>query len=222
MGNQNFWDNISTAPSHPRLFFKESDIPALREKSKVSPCGTLWERILRRCENSDDIVSLSLAYLITDDVSFADRAKASIWRILGEPKEWDDPEFLAVNQRLMPVAIGYDWLYDYLTQEERFEIRQVAMKKGVEFTYNAAMQYPWWSNWSRCNWGLVIYSAAGVASLAFLGEEEGISDYAKFFSDKLQMWLAEGGEDGGWGESLSYYSYAWHPVHRRSEKCQRR
>ena len=31
----------------------------------------------------------------------------------------------------------------------------------------------------------------------------------KFFADKLQMWLAEGGEDGGWGEGLSYYSYAW-------------
>jgi hypothetical protein len=96
-----------------------------------------------------------------------------------------------------------------LTQEERAEIRQIAIKKGVEYTYNAARQHPWWSNWSRCNWGLVIYSAAGVASLAFLGEEEGASEYVEFFSNKLQMWLAEGGEDGGWGESLSYYSYAW-------------
>jgi len=209
MGDQSFWDNISTVPSHPRLFFRESDITALREKSETSPCKALWERILRRCENSDDIVSLSLAYLITDDVSFADRAKASIRKILDDPKEWDDPEFLSVHNRLMPVAVGYDWLYDYLTQEERAEIRRITMKKGVEFTYNAARQYPWWSNWSRCNWGLVIYSAAGVASLAFLEEEEGTSDYIKFFSDKLQMWLAEGGEDGGWGEGVSYYSYAW-------------
>jgi hypothetical protein len=209
MGDQSFWDSISTLPSHPRLFFNESDIPDLREKSKVPPCRAIWERILRRCENSDDIISLSLAYLMTDDVSFADRAKASIRKILDDPKEWDDPQFLTVDHKLMPVAIGYDWLYNYLTQEERTEIRQIAMKKGVEYTYNAARQHPWWSNWSRCNWALVIYGAAGVASLAFLGEEEGTPDYVKFFSDKLQIWLAEGGEDGGWGEGLSYYSYAW-------------
>ena len=142
MGDQSFWDNISTVPSHPRLFFKESDIPALREKSKVPPCKSLWERILKRCENSNDITSLSLAYLITEDVTFADRAKTSIWKILNEQKSWDDPEFLAVDHRLMPVAIGYDWLYNYLTQEERAEIRGIAIEKGVEFTYNAARQYP--------------------------------------------------------------------------------
>ena len=209
MSDQSFWDDISTVPSHPRLFFKESDISSLREKSKMVSCRGSWESILRRCEHSDDISSLSLAYLITGDVRFADRAKASIWKILEDPKQWDDPQFLTVNQKLMPVVIGYDWLYGYLTQEERAEIRQVAIEKGVQLTYNAARQHPWWANWSRCNWGLVIYSAAGLASLAFLGEEEGISDYVKFFVDKLRMWLEEGGKDGGWGESLSYYSYAW-------------
>jgi len=209
MKDQDFWKNVSELPSHPRLFFNEADLPTLRAKSESPPCKASWERILRRCENSDDITSLSLAYLMTDDVNFADRAKASIWKILEDPKQWDDPQFLTVDHKLMPVAIGYDWLYNYLTQAERAEIRQIAMKKGVEYTYNAARQHPWWSNWSRCNWGLVIYGAAGVASLAFWGEEEGTPDYVKFFSDKLQMWLAEGGEDGGWGESLSYYSYAW-------------
>jgi hypothetical protein len=209
MSDQNLWKDVSVVQSHPRLFFKAADLPTLKKKSETPPGRALWERILRRCENSGDIPSLSLAYLITGNARFAERSKASIWKILEDPKEWDDPEFLAVNQRLMPVAIGYDWLYDYLTQEEQAEIRQVAMKKGVEFTYNAARQHPWWSNWTRCNWGLVIYSAAGVASLAFLGEEGGTSEYVEFFSGKLQMWLAEGGEDGGWGESLSYYSYAW-------------
>jgi hypothetical protein len=209
MSEQNFWENVSITPSHPRLFFRESDLPALREKSETLPCKTIWERILRRCENSEDVSSLSLVYLITGDASFAERAKAGIWKILNEPKKWDDPEFLSVNPRLMSVAIGYDWLYGYLTQDERAEIRRVTIEKGIEYTYSAARQYPWWSNWPRCNWGMVIYSAAGVASLAFLGEEEGTPEFVRFFSDKLQMWLAEGGEDGGWGESVSYYSYAW-------------
>jgi len=208
MTDQNPWDDVSTVPPHPRLFFKRADLPDLKQKAESPPCKALWERLLRRCEKSNDIPSLSLAYLVTDDVSFADRAKTSIWKILDEPR-WDEPEFLSTNHRLMPVAIGYDWLYDYLTEAERARIRQVTIEKGIELVYDTARQYPWWSNWPRCNWGLVIYSAAGVASAAFLGEDERCSNYLRFLSDKLQLWLMEGGEDGGWGESVSYYNYAW-------------
>ena len=208
MSNQNPWEEFSKVVAHPRLFFKKSDLSDLKQKAKSPPCKVLWEQILRRSKNSNDVLSLSLAYLMTDNVSFADRAKASIWKALDTPK-WDEPQFLSVNPRLMSAAIGYDLLYDYLTQAERAQIRQVTMKNGIELVYNAARQHPWWSDWPRCNWGLVIFGAAGVASVAFLGEEERTPEYVQFFSDKLQFWLMEGGEEGGWGESVSYYNYAW-------------
>ncbi len=209
--NQKVWEDISKIiPPHPYLFFKKEDLPGLRQKIKFSPFKDMWEMILTRCKKPDfkDIESLSLAYLVTGEKSFADRAKANIWEILDVPK-WDEPQFLSVNPRLFSSAIVYDWLYDYLSEEERNKIRKVAIEKGIKVTYDAAQQHLWWTNWSRCNWGLVIFSAAGVASVTFLGKEKEIPYYLQFFSDKLKLWLMEGEVDGDWGESLSYYSYAW-------------
>ena len=105
MSEQNVWADISIVPPHPRLFFKRSDLPVLRQKAESPPCKALWEGILRRCERSRDISSLSLAYLMTGDVEFAERAKAGIWKVLEEPK-WDDPEFLSVNHRLMSESVS--------------------------------------------------------------------------------------------------------------------
>jgi hypothetical protein len=68
--------------------------------------------------------------------------------------------------RLATLAIGYDWLYGYFTEEERRKIREVTISKGIEPPAQACRDYLWWTTWTQCKWGIVIHSGAGLACLS--------------------------------------------------------
>lgn len=209
--NPDVWDKLARKKlQHPVLFFGKNDISKLKEKTKNPSSMKMWERILADCQkpNYRDAVTLALAFLITGDESFAERSKKNVMEIL-DVSNWDNPQFLSVNPRLFSCAIIYDWLYDYLSEDEKQKIRKTAVEKGIMLTYNAAQEHLWWTDWSRCNWGMVIFSSAASACAAFLGDEKGIDKYLKFFTNKLMLWLEDRDIDGGWGEGVSYYSYAW-------------
>ena len=194
---------------HPRLFFAKDDLPPLQKKSKSSPCQSLWERILKECHKpTEDVAALALAHLLTGEEEYARNAKAALWKILNEP-HWDTPEFLGCGMRLTTVATGYDWLYSYLTEDERARVREVTLSKGIELVAQACRDYLWWTTWTRCNWGMVIFSGAGLACLALLGDDPRVLDNLRVILNRFMLWIEDAPPDGGWGESLSYYDYAW-------------
>ncbi len=194
---------------HPCLFFAKDDLPQLDKKSKSSPCQFLWERILKECQKpTADVASLALAHLLSGEEKYAQDAKAAMWKMLDEPR-WDLPEFLNCGMRLATVATGYDWLYGHLTENERARVREATIGKGIELVVQACRDYLWWTTWTRCNWGMVILSGAGLACLSLLGEDERVRDYLRVILNRFILWVEDAPPDGGWGESLSYYNYAW-------------
>ncbi len=84
---------------------------------------------------NDIVPTLAMAWLLTGDRRFADRAKQwllhySTW------KQWSVRSALADNQSAhsyMGLAIGYDWLYDQLTEDERARVRAALRRLGETF-----------------------------------------------------------------------------------------
>ena len=202
-------ESLWPLPPHPRLFFAKDDLPHLQKKSKSSPCQSLWERILKECQKpTGDVAALALAHLLTGEEKYAQGAKAALWKILDDPR-WDQPDIMKGGMQLATVATGYDWLYGFLTEDERARVREVTISKGIELVAQACRDYAWWTAWTRCNWGMVTFSGAGLACLSLLGEDARVLDNLPIILNRFVLWIEDAPPDGGWGESLSYYDFAW-------------
>ena len=118
-------------------------------------------------------------------------------------RDWNPSHFLDVGEMVMALAIGYDWLYDYLKPEARGIIGDAIIEKGFDAADPDAFFYTSASNWnSVCNSGLT-YGAIALYETA--------SDKAKAIIERC---LATNpkvmnvyGPDGGYPEGYHYWGY---------------
>jgi hypothetical protein len=224
--------------THPRLLFTPSDLQALREKVKNGFPQRVWTAVLAAAEEAMPVMHpvdlsqvhdpygeiqtaathieyLSFAYLMTNDTRYAAKVKEIMWVVLNW-NEWIaggfDPETsgicLFAGIASTAIAIGYDWLYGYLTNDERVFVQQRAAEKGAGALYEATIQgrTDWFSH--PYNIWAAVYSGMGLLGLAFLGEHPDAPKWLDMATSKIQKYLAFGGSNGGWGEGLHYYLFA--------------
>ena len=72
---------------------------------------------------------LGIAHFLQPDERFAACAKAELLSACDLP-HWNPEKFLAVAETAHAVAIGYDWLYDRLSPDERSRVRQVLIRNA--------------------------------------------------------------------------------------------
>lgn len=77
------------------------------------------------------IFQLSYAWRMTGDVKYFLRAEKEMLAI-SNFRDWNPSHFLDVAEMTMAMAIGYDWLYDKLSQESKQIIRDAILKKGLQ------------------------------------------------------------------------------------------
>lgn len=148
---------------------------------------------------------LSYAYRMTGDKKYAKRAEEEMLAAANF-SDWNPSHFLDVGEMAMGLAIGYDWLYDYLSPESRKIIREAIRDKALKEPDNNP-GYAWFynvkNNWnSVCNGGLV------YGALAIYEDEPELSKKIidkSFDTNHLAM---EGfGPDGGYPEGFEYWEY---------------
>ena len=218
---------------HPRLFWHKDDVGRLRERIKAEPVLRQWhqglvqraERMLteKPVEHKLDgprllgqsraalgrISTLAGLYLLDGDVRFAERAKKEMFTA-GAFNDWNPSHFLDVAEMTNALAIGYDWLFDYLTPEERKTIREAMIRNGLKpgldgFT---AAKPAWWTraehNWSQvCNGGLT------VGALAIAEDEPQLAaDLIERCRVAIKPSMHAFAPDGGFGEGPGYWGYA--------------
>lgn len=160
----------------------------------------------------DRVVTLSFSYRITGNVAYADRAKAELMNSINYP-DWNPKHFLDTAELSFATAIGYDWLYEYLSAEERAALAEAMVTKGL---YEGKKQYEGEGysgthfvvqtmNWNAvCNGGLV------TAALAVMDEED-YREIALYTVEKamqsLPYVLNKFAPDGGWDEGPGYWEY---------------
>jgi len=220
-------------PGHPRLFITPETLPRLRAAVQSDPAmKDLYaklrssadkilgekpvERVLigprlldksRRC--LDRVSTLALVYRLSGDAKYAARAAKELEAVAAF-KDWNPSHFLDTAEMSCAFGIGYDWLYDYLSPEQRAAIRKALMEKGIGpglESYRGTAKYGRWTkvhnNWSQvCNGGLA------VGALAIADEEPAAA--REILASGLKAVLpamANFGPDGSWNEGPGYWGY---------------
>ena len=142
---------------HPRLLLPEGGEEAIKKAiAEYPPLAAVHQRIMELCDRTltespverikegkrllaisrialKRIYYLSYAYRMTGDKKYAHRAEQEMLAV-SRFTDWNPTHFLDVGEMVMALAIGYDWLYDQWTPEQRQYIEKALFKKGVEQT----------------------------------------------------------------------------------------
>ena len=221
---------LHSADSHPRFHFNQQELDSIRESIKtdvyakksyeslLSTADGYLNKPVQTYEVTVDgmprtpearLPAYAMAFLLSGDEKYKNRLWEELESICLFP-DWHPQKMLDVGNYGLPVAIAYDWLYDYWTPEQRRTIRNALVRhclepgisnlriKGGNFAYKAS------------NWNQVISSAIGLSALAIADEEgyEGIVNEAVNLScESLPVSLEILNPDGGTHEGVTYWEY---------------
>lgn len=224
--------DYSKLPAHPRLILKSGDIEALRNKIDTDqPLAAIHDviearankfisaepverimvgkRLLGRCRTAlERICFCSYMYLISGDEMYARRAEKEMLSAASF-SDWNPKHFLDVGEMTTALAIGYDWLYDWLSEDSRKSIERAIIEKGLLAPDKKSSWSRTHNNWNQvCNGGLVMGALA-------------VYEHNPELAQKTIMRALEGnpivqkcyGPDGVYPEGFGYWEYGtWYEV----------
>ncbi len=172
--------------THPRLFVKRADTFAVlrknidlkpewrmmrdwivREADKMLPLEPVKRsqqgmRMQGQHEVQQRVMMLACAYLLSEELKYAERAEREMLAA-AEFTDWNPSHFLDTAEMTLGLAVGYDWLYDVLSDESRAVIRTAMVEKGLKQAL--ARKYFWTkgdNNWSQVCWGGMAAGALAI------------------------------------------------------------
>lgn len=213
---------------HPRIILLKGEEAAIKKSIKASPVwGKMHQAILDECdqiiplppieriqigrrlldksrEALRRIFFLSYAYRTTGDLKYAERAEKEMVYIAGF-SDWNPSHFLDVAEMTMAMAIGYDWIYDRLSDESKVAIREAILKKGLEPSLDSK-----YNSWLRAthNWNQVCNAGMVFGALAILEDHP---DIARQMIDRametIHLPMEDYEPDGAYPEGYGYWNY---------------
>lgn len=150
------------------------------------------------------IFYLSYSYRKTGDTRFLDRAEQEMLAVSAF-SDWNPSHFLDVAEMTMAVAIGYDWLFDHLSEQSRTTIREAIISKGL----NPSL-LPENSSWAEGsnNWNQVCNAGMTFGALAIYEDNK---ELAKKIIDRAVIStglpMSEYNPDGAYPEGYGYWGY---------------
>ncbi len=136
------------------------------------------------------------------------QALADLLAVCAFPNWNSEQKFLDTAEMSFGVAIGYDWLYEWLNENERARIVRGLVDKGLRPGARAIEQQASWSQFTS-NWAQVTRGGLAVAALAVATEDATVA--RPLFSEaerKLARVSSTYAPDGGWPEGAGYWNYA--------------
>lgn len=224
--------DYSKLAQHPRLILKSGDIEAVKQKiesdqplciihdvierrtnefltAEPTKYRMVGKRLLGRCRAVlERVCYCSYMYLVSGDEVYARRAEKEMLAA-ADFVSWNPSHFLDVGEMVTALAIGYDWLYDWLSPESRTIIEDAIIVKGLR----TSGKKRWWSkshnNWNQvCNGGLVMGALAVYERIP--KEAQAIIAEALKSNPIAQK---EYGPDGVYPEGSGYWEYGtWYEV----------
>jgi len=154
------------------------------------------------------IQTLGLMRLLTKDVRYRDRAKAELLAVCAFP-DWTADKFLVTAETAFGAAIGYDWFYDSLTDNERELIANAIIERAIQAGLDEfdAQRPPCWAT-RAINWYLVCNGALMMAALSVAESDPRAERLFSLCRDSISAGFREYHPDGAWAEGPGYWHYA--------------
>ncbi len=220
---------------HPRIMATADAFTRLREEVKTNPYKKAWYNQLlvtadklveenttplkfelrdgiRLCYVAFDLIdnmyTLAMAYQLTGDTKYVERAWVDL-QAVSEFATWYaiplDPGAFATG-----VAIGYDWMYDALTQEQKQVLEQAMYENAYriacdEYMGKNALLDRTVVSYNQC---IIINSELALGALAFMDVYPELSAYIVSNAVRAaDVSMTEYGPDGAWIEGPHYWDY---------------
>lgn len=204
---------IRDNPLAHRLYLdleKESDrlqtIPVVEYKLVGPRLRTQVNRVL------DRVGTLALMYRLTLREPYLRRAIGEL-RAAANFRDWNPAIFTETAVMAHAFALGYDWLYNALSTDERVWIRDAAVTKALDPAIQIYQQPGGWPH-DRYNANMICNSGLGLAALAFAGDRINDADDAvtakcgsvlRSAFESLPHGLMTYGVEGSWPEGMAYW-----------------
>lgn len=220
--------SISVKKGHPRLFAGADGFAAIKSGAKK---GSLRELALKRVIERADILletqplerkmtgrrllpvsrealyrisTLSMAYRVTGERRYFERALRELKAVCAF-SDWNPGHFLDTGEMSLAVGIGYDWLYDGLSDDERREIRAAFARNGLAAGKKGG-------GWTRAasNWGQVSRAGMIAAALSLADDPALRADCTKMLKESVEalpIAMKVMAPDGCYPEGPVYWHY---------------
>jgi heparinase II/III-like protein len=216
---------------HPRLYLLDSDLPYIKQAMERDPAvkamhdnlqseaekmlaeppaqyKLIGPRLLSQSRAAlRRISTLAGLYRLDGDRRKAQRAREELLAISAFP-DWHPSHFLDTAEMTHAAAIGYDWLYHFLSAEDRTVIRKAIVTKGLEAGLKVYGDGGWWTK-TPFNWNQVCNGGMTLGALAIADEEPEIArEVLQDARASIPLAMASFAPDGGWAEGPGYWDYA--------------
>ena len=208
---------------HPRLLMRAGEEAALRPEGVYARADSVivafCDAVLAKPPVTRDFIGrrllgtsrealkrifwLSYTYRVHGGDAYARKAIDEMLAVSAF-EDWNPAHFLDVGEMTMAAALGYDWLYDRMTPQERKTVARAIIDKGLKPASNEADA---WFYRSEINWNSVCNAGMVYGALAVWEEDPEFcrSMLEKSLGSNLLAYKAY--EGGGYPEGYNYWGY---------------
>ncbi|MGI2293440.1 DUF4962 domain-containing protein [Paenibacillus sp. GXUN7292] len=200
-------------------FMERSVLPWTKKELIAEPArypnnkrvAKLWRQMYMDCQEMlYAIRHMSIAGVVLQDTDLIEKAKlwllhAAAWDTGGTTsRDYNDEAAFRIAGAL---AWGYDWLFDYLTEEERLAVRESLLARTKQVADHVIVrsqihQVPFDSHAVRS-----LSSVLVPACIALRGEAPAVQDWLDYTLEYYScLYTPWGGADGGWAEGPMYWT----------------
>lgn len=221
------------ANAHPRVMATQEDFDRIKTLIQTDkPAAAMYNAILAKADAQLDeplqyyhlpdgvrLLMISravlevafdcgMAYRITGDRKYAERVWQEIENVALKFPDWHPTHYLDTAEMAMAMAIGYDWIYDYLSKEQREVLLTAMSEKGLNtFLHSYSTKEGWTTGTS--NWTFVCNGGGIALALAMADDypDESFALIENALRSSEQAFL-QYVPDGGWFEGPNYWNYS--------------
>lgn len=213
---------------HPRLLLTKADETAVRASVKKDAFWQQVDSLLMNAANDAltqpmpqrivigrrlldvsretlrRVLLLGYAYRMTGDSRYAQRAEQELLTVSAF-SDWNPSHYLDVAEMTTAVAVGYDWLFDRMSDTTKESLRQAIINKGLKPSYDT--QYNGWLQ-KENNWNQVCNTAMAYGALAIYEDARSLCDSVLQRSiSSIHQPMKNYGPDGAYPEGYSYWGF---------------
>ncbi len=154
----------------------------------------------------DRVRTLALVCRVEGDARYADRAWRELEAAAAFP-DWNPPHFLDTAEMTHAFALGYDWLYERWSAEQRRVLREAIVTLGLRPGLKVYESQKGWprneNNWNQvCNGGLI------SGALAIADEEPQLAARIVYEAVRsVPLAMQHYAPDGAGTEGVTYWDY---------------